>query len=793
LRTLFHRLVRLLSLSIQPIFVFDGPEKPPFKRGRSTSTYSSQHYQSPSRSLIELFGFPCHHAPGEAEADCALLQREGIVDAVLSEDVDTLMFGCGLTLRKWSSENPRGKVPTHVSIYDAKKDYNGLSGLTREGMILVALISGGDYIPQGIPKSGIKLACEAARAGYGESLCALHPDDESGLETWKTDLVREVQTNESRYFKFKRKNFTIPSEFPSRTVLGYYTHPLVSSAGTIESLKSQKIWNKEIDIGGLREYVAKSFGWKGRAGAKKLIRNLAPALLISKLCERSQTNDSGLSTPTDLEQIELEEGAILRGICGDRKNINLDGMAEIRVIYVPTGAASFNCHVEVSDDSNEDEHESSEDDIRNKEIEAVEIDRQPRQARKRAAVQYDPEKPEKVWIPATLIKLGTPLMWQDWEEMSHNSKNKATLKEAGGRARSKGGMKQGALDRYMVATKPGVRHTDQRNKQLPNNSEELSQDPFCGKLAPITSTPSKIADDFRTPGSVLRSPGKGKQRQGSRKETSNQAVDRTVNPWTISQTSNKTGRLSSLSSGRDGSSRHQMIQHDAKSTALAGESAMDPVLISSSPPENYMQRNSPLMGASGHQSNSNMDCAQEGRLQSPSLPQTLEPHSNRFPQTTQAPPQSSRVERSTLNPKVLADGSSEATKLSNTRPSRSQQSALLGPVSKSSIHRRTSCGTAHLFTPLSTGNPIDLKQSCSPDLLSTTELLSQVESPATLCTTRLSLRSRSQHPYSTGLVEEVSRANTANGRSGRSVHHSTLSEQSKTQDSRGNIEIIDLT
>lgn len=40
--------------------------------------------------MIALFGVPIHQASGEVEADaeCALLQQEGIVDAVLREYVE---------------------------------------------------------------------------------------------------------------------------------------------------------------------------------------------------------------------------------------------------------------------------------------------------------------------------------------------------------------------------------------------------------------------------------------------------------------------------------------------------------------------------------------------------------------------------------------------------------------------------------------------------------------------------------------------------------------------------------
>ena len=166
IRTLYYRLIRLLATSIQPLFVFDGPKRPQLKRNKKVGRGGASASDVATKQLLKLFGFPYHNAPGEAEAECALLQRHGLVDAVLSEDVDTLMFGSGITLRDWSSEGSRGnKAPTHVSLFDAKKTKEGKSGLDREGMILVALLSGGDYATEGLKGFGAKIACEAARAG----------------------------------------------------------------------------------------------------------------------------------------------------------------------------------------------------------------------------------------------------------------------------------------------------------------------------------------------------------------------------------------------------------------------------------------------------------------------------------------------------------------------------------------------------------------------------------------------------------------------------------------------------
>ncbi|KAG7113200.1 Flap endonuclease GEN 1 like protein [Verticillium longisporum] len=236
IRTLFYRLVRLVGLPVQPVFVFDGPNKPLFKRnkrsGRGDGIASAM-----AQRLIRLFGFPIHQAPGEAEAECALLQQEGLVDAVLSEDVDTIMFGCSRTFRNWSAEGSRGgKSPTHVTVYDTNEQSLIASGLDRQGMVLVALMSGGDYLPEGVPGCGLKLACEVARAGFGKSLCSLKAADKAGMGEWRANLTHELRTNENKFFRTKHKAIVIPDNFPDVKVLRFYTHPAVSSQAAVKNL-----------------------------------------------------------------------------------------------------------------------------------------------------------------------------------------------------------------------------------------------------------------------------------------------------------------------------------------------------------------------------------------------------------------------------------------------------------------------------------------------------------------------------------------------------------------------------
>lgn len=92
-------------------------------------------------------------APGEAEAECAALQRLGVVDLVVTEDVDAVMFGAGVVAR----EVAEGKKRSHVVVYE---DVVGKTGLDRQGLVLVAMMSGGDYLPAGVPNCGPKIAVE---------------------------------------------------------------------------------------------------------------------------------------------------------------------------------------------------------------------------------------------------------------------------------------------------------------------------------------------------------------------------------------------------------------------------------------------------------------------------------------------------------------------------------------------------------------------------------------------------------------------------------------------------------
>ncbi|KAI1262355.1 hypothetical protein F5Y18DRAFT_156585 [Xylariaceae sp. FL1019] len=567
IRTLFYRLLRLLSSSIQPIFVFDGPNKPTFKRnkrsGRGDGVATAM-----AKRLIRLFGFVSHDAPGEAEAECALLQQNGIVDAVLSEDVDTIMFGCTRTLRNWSSEGTKGsKAPTHVSMYDSAELSQGASGLDREGMVLVALMSGGDYLPEGVPGAGVKLACEAAKAGFGKSLCQLKRADTSELASWKEWLIYELRHNESGFFRTRHKALNIPDDFPNMDILRYYTHPVVSSATAMERLKQQE-WDRPIDVQGLREFVRETFDWSYRIGAIKYIRVLAPCLLIRKMIQRSSTSDHSSAS---VDVTEKEESELVKSITSRRAHFSTDATSELRMSFIPTNIVGYNFQEEpdeVIEFGRDGLALNSDDEIEELGDEAGDVDSTGKSA---ARKPFSPTEADLAWIPETIAKLGVPLMVETWEA---TQRAKAAAKAAPRprakttRTKSKaGGMAAGALNHFVKVTKNNMADPagfEKAKSPLPaqgtvppaRSRTPLEPVPNASQSLSSLLPSSQVSQKSQHPRPSKQPTSKSRPTRSSRKLPAEPKADANTNPWTIAGSQAET----------------------------RASKATEPILISSSPP-----------------------------------------------------------------------------------------------------------------------------------------------------------------------------------------------------------------
>ncbi|CAN1157556.1 Flap endonuclease GEN-like 1 [Linum perenne] len=111
--------------------------------------------------LLELLGMPVLKANGEAEALCSQLNLEGHVDACITADSDSFLFGAQCVVK---SIKPNTKEP--FECYYMSDIETGL-GLKREHLIAIALLVGNDHDLAGVQGIGIENALRFVQT-FGE-------------------------------------------------------------------------------------------------------------------------------------------------------------------------------------------------------------------------------------------------------------------------------------------------------------------------------------------------------------------------------------------------------------------------------------------------------------------------------------------------------------------------------------------------------------------------------------------------------------------------------------------------
>lgn len=199
LKGLFNRCVYFKKNNVKPIFIFDGKapklkEKERELRAQKKveadvkyrealelgqiedarkfaigTTRIDETMIEDAKQLIKLFGFPIVQAPSEGEAQGAHIVKTGHAWAIASQDFDSLLFGAKFLIRNLSVSNKRKVAGTSmykevpIEFYDLEKNLEKLH-LTREELILVAILCGTDFNPGGVkgigPKKAIKIVKE---------------------------------------------------------------------------------------------------------------------------------------------------------------------------------------------------------------------------------------------------------------------------------------------------------------------------------------------------------------------------------------------------------------------------------------------------------------------------------------------------------------------------------------------------------------------------------------------------------------------------------------------------------
>lgn len=203
LQLVYSRALKLLNLGIKLVVVIEGKRRIRRRNddqevtadGADLRQTSVQHHKFRKRrsgarfwtacqqceELLQLLGIPVVRAKAEGEALCALLNQEGIVDGVISNDGDCFLFGAKVLYTKFSIEN---LDQSQVMRYDASdiralvddddadeyddtrqtsKEGQEVVKLSRSDLIAFAILTGSDLAGDGLSKVGCRKAIRFIR------------------------------------------------------------------------------------------------------------------------------------------------------------------------------------------------------------------------------------------------------------------------------------------------------------------------------------------------------------------------------------------------------------------------------------------------------------------------------------------------------------------------------------------------------------------------------------------------------------------------------------------------------
>lgn len=198
LNGLFFRTIKLLEAGIKPVFIFDGKphtlksdtlkqrretrldakakfEKALAEKDFETAKKFSQRSVSLTKDMIndakemlEAMGIPVVQALSEGEAQAAHMVSNGDCYASVSQDYDSLLFGCPLVIRNLTVSGKR-KLPGKKVYVNVSPETINLEesvkklGISREKLIWIGIMIGTDFndkIPRVGPKTALKYVQE---------------------------------------------------------------------------------------------------------------------------------------------------------------------------------------------------------------------------------------------------------------------------------------------------------------------------------------------------------------------------------------------------------------------------------------------------------------------------------------------------------------------------------------------------------------------------------------------------------------------------------------------------------
>ena len=236
------------------------------------------------QELLTLFGIPYIVSPAEAEAQCAVLNAQGLVDGVVTDDNDVFLFGARVVYRNLFD------AKSHVERYEMDAFASEL-GLSRARLIQLALLLGSDY-STGVHGVGVVNAMEVLtafrpfeEAKEGSATPEETNEEEkefhailrglSAFRDWATDVSGvdlpggaasavddatwgALGEDFARKHRGGRRGWQFGDDFPSIQVVDAFRNPQCDR--DLEGFE----WGRP-DVEGLRVFCRTRFGWDAAA------------------------------------------------------------------------------------------------------------------------------------------------------------------------------------------------------------------------------------------------------------------------------------------------------------------------------------------------------------------------------------------------------------------------------------------------------------------------------------------------------------------------------------------------
>ncbi|KAJ3518141.1 hypothetical protein NLJ89_g64 [Agrocybe chaxingu] len=194
----------------------------------------------------------------------------------MTDDCDAFLFGACTVIKNISKKlsgnknnlalNADGKTDNyHTMVYKiADIRTHTEVGMTRGGMILFALLSGGDY-HEGVERFGKVIAHSLARCGFGDELLEAYgnlqgQDLQEFLHHWRERVNGELRTN-MRGFLPHRTSLSLPITFPELDVLEKYANPTHSTSGRMRNGSVALRDVNNLDLGRVASLCEQYFEW----------------------------------------------------------------------------------------------------------------------------------------------------------------------------------------------------------------------------------------------------------------------------------------------------------------------------------------------------------------------------------------------------------------------------------------------------------------------------------------------------------------------------------------------------